>query len=158
MNRSLILPLAALALCCACDSGPIKTAEYKTYLQFSQAYSSGKCDKLRELSEGAARSGVDEFCNPGPSMTVFGTTSQTPSAASMVYDMASTPSGVSRRFSHVIESKKKDGNAVVLTVVESVSVGFSRSGNPPVRSKQVVRLVKSGGQWKVSEYTDTQLP
>lgn len=155
MKKYLLLP-AALALC-ACNVGPFKSAEFKTYEKFAQAYATGNCDALLALSEGAAREAADKFCAPGPSMTIMGQTIKNPSAASMVYDLASTPAGASRRFHRDLKSRTKDGDAVRLTVVETVMVGFKPEPGGPVRRKQVVRLVKSGGQWKITDYEDTQL-
>lgn len=155
MKKYLLLP-AALALC-ACNVGPFKSAEFKTYEKFAQAYATGNCDVLLALSEGAAREGADKFCGTGPSMNVMGQSIKTPSAASMVSEMASTPAGAMRRFHRELKGKTKDGDAVTLTVVETVMVGYKPQPGGPVRHKQVVRLLKSGGGWKVTDYEDTPL-
>jgi len=156
MKKYLLLPVALLSLC-ACEKGPFKSAAYKTYEKFVTAYANGNCDDLLALSEGAAREGADKFCGTGPSMNVMGQSIKTPSAASMVSEMASTPAGAMRRFHRELKGKTKDGDAVTLTVVETVMVGYKPQPGGPVRRKQVVRLLKSGGGWKVTDYEDTPL-
>lgn len=143
MKNYLLLSAAALALC-ACERGPFKSAEFRTYEKFSQAYADGDCGVLLALSEGAARDAAGKFCAPVPPGGAG------PSAAGLAAAAAAAQGGAVRIFHRDFKSRTRDGEAVTLTVVETVT-GALKEGEP-ARRRQVVRLVKSGGGWLVADY------
>lgn len=132
-----------------------RSPAYKAYVRFSEAVRAGKCNDMKALSEGQASAFVDGLCTPPPSMTVFGKTISMPSAASMINDMASTPSGAMMRIIRKVESESEKNGEVELKVIEKPFLRNTPPSQLAPPSLCQVKLKKTGGAWRVIEYSDT---
>lgn len=129
---------------------------FKAYKQFADALSKGDCGGMQSLVEGggSAQAEVDRLCT-SRSMTVYGKTFNTGSAASMIAEMNSTPASAMRRFVYKVESETKaSGGAEVSLVVKRSVMGRNTPMNPlPPPMQHKATLKKSGGTWKLTEFS-----
>lgn len=128
---------------------------FKAYQKFEDAMRRGNCGEMQALVEsgGTAQAQVDALCT-STSITVYGKTINTGSAASMIADMNSTPAGAMRKFVHSVQSETASGDSGVSLVVKCSVVGRSTPMNPlPAPVMDTVTLKKVGGVWKLTEFS-----
>ncbi|MBI5625486.1 MAG: hypothetical protein HY924_17035 [Elusimicrobia bacterium] len=122
------------------------TAESEAFVAFKKFMEwqrNGNCGEMRGLTEEQALQRVEELCAP------VGRTS----AASMIADLNSTPSGAMRSSVYKVEEEKKAAGGAEVTMVIKESVrGRSSAMNPlPPPRRHTVKARKSGSAWKLVE-------
>lgn len=132
------------------------SAAFKTYKLFADALSRGNCGEMQGLVEkgGSAQALVDTLCTPS-SITAYGKTYNTGTGAGMIAELNSTPASAMRRFVYKLESETKaPGGAEISLVVKRSVVGRNSAMNPlPPPIMHNVTLRKSGGAWKLTEFS-----
>ena len=136
-----------------------KSETYKVYEQFIEAYGKGDCKGMYAVADGAAKEFVDQLC-ASHSITVYGVTSETPSAASQISDMAATPASAMMKVRREVESEESsaDGAQVTLKVIEKVLGRRTALIRPRDPVRHTVKLKLVGENWKVMEFAQQDLP
>ena len=124
---------------------------YRQYLGFVSTIRKGDCPSLTTLTEGQARSWVDQYCG-------FGEFAGKPAAAKYVAELSGSPAMAMQHFKRRIESEDEaEDGSVTLVVIEHVMARPSNFSSPAPDMRQKITLKPVGDAWKVTAWSEGEV-